>query len=107
MADNDKAVVISPEGNLGKCEHFSESEFFGSVYCDNIDFQIIEKFKRRKEPDTNCMDCQLYPNCIRLEMCPDIPRKCNEVNNRIYFQALQQRILNSYKDYSDRKKSND
>ena len=47
MADNDSAVVINPEGNLGKCEHFSESEFFGSVFSEKKDMAIINRFKEK------------------------------------------------------------
>lgn len=99
MADNDNAVVILPDGSLGKCEHFSESEFFGSIYKNDIDISVINKFKERRTSDTNCFNCALYPACIRLKMCPDISKNCETYNKKIYINGVKQRIINTFQEY--------
>lgn len=99
MADNDIAVVILPDGSLGKCEHFSESDFFGSIYSPHVDDSVINLFKLRRKPENRCYDCPVYPACIRLKKCPDIPDICDEIHQEISIESVRNRIINTYNDY--------
>ena len=69
MADNDRSVVISPEGHLGKCEHYIDREFFGHIDSEEKDKRIICKFKEHPAEMEVCTMCAYYPQCIRLTMC--------------------------------------
>ena len=71
MADNDGSVVIAPDGHLGKCEHYVDSEFFGHLDCEERDKAIIRKFKERPADIEACATCPYYPQCNHLVMCPD------------------------------------
>lgn len=68
MADNDRSVVINPEGSLGKCEHFVFEKLHGSIYRKETDQALLEQWK---EPVRfpQCSSCPLYPTCLRLNWC--------------------------------------
>lgn len=99
MADSDSAVVIAPDGSLGKCEHFSDDNFFGSIYSECVDKTVIDGFKQRRPVDSLCAKCPMYPACIRLKKCPDISEICDECQQKIYFYGIKNRMINTYQDY--------
>lgn len=104
MADSNQSVMILPDGNLGKCEHYIESEFFGNIYSDKKDFNIINKFKQIRPFSTYCDVCQLRPKCMVLEMCPSVPRRCDSYDRKMYMRYIRQRVMASYDDF--KKKTN-
>ena len=69
MADHDKSVVISPEGYLGKCEHYIDREFFGHIGREERDEQCVNRFRQHPDETEACATCAYYPQCIRLLMC--------------------------------------
>jgi len=69
MADGDGGVVIAPDGNLSKCEHYIDSNFFGHIDSEEHDEAILRKFKERRADIDACATCFYYPQCIRLVMC--------------------------------------
>ncbi|MBR3657536.1 MAG: radical SAM protein [Prevotella sp.] len=71
MADGDGSVVIAPDGHLGKCEHYIDSNFFGHIDSEEQDKAILRKFKERRADIDACATCFCYPQCIRLVMCAD------------------------------------
>ena len=70
-ADNDGSVVIAPDGHLGKCEHYIDSEFFGHIDSEERNEAVLRKFKERKPDIEACATCFYYPQCNRnrLVMC--------------------------------------
>lgn len=71
MADNGRAVVIVPDGHLGRCEHFSESEFIGHIDSEERDKAVIADWRERCDALPECGDCFHYPECYELKKCPD------------------------------------
>ena len=69
--DNGESVVIAPDGHLGKCEHYIDSDFFGHIDSEERDEAIIRKFKERRADSESCATCPFYPQCYRLVMCAD------------------------------------
>lgn len=96
MADDDNSTTITPEGNLGKCEHFSDRYFWGSIYSDKVNRENIDKFKLRVTFKKECDTCPVRPGCVQLEHCPDA-RRCNDVLQKSHIENVKNRILNSYK----------
>ena len=45
MADNDNSTTILPDGKLGKCEYYLDDNYWGDIYNNVIDYEIIESFK--------------------------------------------------------------
>lgn len=71
MSDNDATVLIAPDGSLGKCEHYADSNFFGHIDSEEQDKEIIKKFRKRLPMIEACKTCPVFPECIRLEMCAE------------------------------------
>lgn len=72
MADSGKSLMIAPTGDIGLCEHYSESNFISLVDSDNIvDQEMVDRFKERREEIELCDKCPIYPQCIRLKMCEE------------------------------------
>lgn len=78
MCDNGRAVLICPDGDIGLCEHYSESEFWGHVdNPENKDWDMIKSWKVLREPLEICKTCPYYPDCVRLDKCTEL-RNCDE-----------------------------
>ena len=71
MADNDESVLILPDGHIGKCEHFSDSEWFGHISEETIDENVLKSFKALRQELDICPQCPLYPSCFRLSKCEE------------------------------------
>ena len=78
MADSDTSVMILPDGKLGKCEHFINSNFIGSIYDDGLNFKMLNWFKKMTSVMPECDNCNLRPVCIYLKCCPANRIRCNE-----------------------------
>ena len=72
IADNPECIVILPDGNLGVCEHFSENHFVGHMDSPERDQKTIASFRKHCDEIPACDTCFYYPECIRLEKCPDL-----------------------------------
>ena len=70
MAENNNSIVITPEGNLGICEHFSETELIGHLDSADRDMDVINSFHEHWADIPECDNCFNYPMCIRLKKCP-------------------------------------
>lgn len=96
MAQNESAVVISPKGLLGKCEHFSEgNHMFGSIYSDEID-KSAKKFWYEHKRISACENCIVYPNCFGEGNCPDLSSRCEFVEKPVKLHDLENNIVQKY-----------
>lgn len=71
MADNDGSVVILPDGHIGKCEHYSDSVWFGHVSEEGRDEKVLAAFKELRPELDACSECPVYPDCFRLAKCEE------------------------------------
>nr|MBQ5811784.1 hypothetical protein [Clostridia bacterium] len=69
MADSDASVTVLPSGKLGKCEHYSDSDFVGDIHSGITEKDKVAEFAERVVPVELCKDCSAYPQCIRLKKC--------------------------------------
>ena len=86
MANSGSSLVVSPLGELGLCEHYSESEFIGSIYKEGFDEKVINSWnERREEYEGLCKNCPLFPSCYRLKKCENSFcnkfKRYNEIKN--------------------------
>lgn len=95
MADSDNAVVIVPDGHLGVCEHFAESEFIGQLGCLEKDEKVIASWKERCDEIPECRDCFYYPTCNNLKKCPD-RIICNEYERTRIRRSIERAMENEY-----------
>lgn len=78
MADDGKSVLIDPSGNLGTCEHFIDSHFWGHI--DNPlkkNYDEINIWREYMPVLDICENCPIYPLCNRPAHCEEM-RKCDE-----------------------------
>lgn len=98
MADDGDSVTISPDGDLGTCEHLIDSHFWG-----NIDNPLDKKFEHLKiwreyeKPLDICEDCPIYPSCIRPTICKEMS-KCDEQYKEWKIRKYTYGIIKSYND---------
>ena len=96
MADSDRCVAVYPDGTLGKCEHFDENEIIGSIYDNKRDHALIQSWKKRKPDAALCEDCPIYPQCFRLEKCPNSQNNCSPAIRQLRTDNLIERVLKTY-----------
>lgn len=78
MADDGTSVLIDPEGNLGTCEHFVNSHFWGNINDPlKKDFKELNIWREYMPKLDICNDCPIYPLCNRPTYCEEM-RKCDE-----------------------------
>lgn len=78
MADDGTSVLIDPSGNIGTCEHFVDSNFWGHI--DNPlkkNFEELNKWRAYEPALDICDDCPIYPVCNRPTYCEEMS-KCDE-----------------------------
>ena len=96
MADRDTSIMILPDGKLGKCEHFLDNKFIGSIYSDELDFNSINWFKETKVPLPECDFCNKRPFCIYLSNCPNIPKSCSDHERAMFDSIFEEYMIKSY-----------
>lgn len=105
MADSAETVTILPNGNLGKCEHFSEDKFVGTIYDGITDLAMVEKFKQRDNSKEMCAGCAAYPRCIRLTMCEDIVTGICDSGTRMHTnEKMRRELVHTYRKIKEQKK---
>ena len=106
MMDSNNATTILPDGHLGKCEHFTEDHFWGSIYNNDVDEDLIAKFKEIKVRDGQCNQCPIKPACLQLKMCPDLPNHCDEYDRTMQNRNIRKFVMTEYKRYFENIKVN-
>lgn len=99
MADDNGGVVVAPDGNLGKCEHYIDSNFFGHIDSEERDETVIRKFKERRADIDACATCPYYPQCIRLTMCEPEPTICTPGRQQYLLSEMKDTMKYEYERY--------
>ncbi len=72
MVDAGTGVMISPDGDVGLCEHYIDSDFFSNINTpDQKDWDIIKSWRDYRPAQEICKTCQLYPKCLKMRKCSD------------------------------------
>lgn len=96
MADSGNAVVIVPDGHIGLCEHFTESEFIGHIRSSELDRNVIASWKEHRDELPECDDCFYYPECVKLKKCNGSPKCCDYIRQDIRAKT-HQAMQNEYR----------
>lgn len=95
MADKGDAVVIAPTGEVGLCEHYSESQFIGHVSNNRKDNKRIESWLEGHLDLEECAFCAYYPECIRLKKCAEW-NACYPETRMMKIQQIKRSMLYEY-----------
>ncbi|HCH28637.1 MAG TPA: hypothetical protein DEW35_03930 [Ruminococcaceae bacterium] len=99
MAEDDDTYLISPIGELGTCEHFSEGEMmYGSIYSDKEDMKIKNYFRQRTVTE-RCKTCPLLPNCGGVGKCPSQTHGCDAIYQSMRLKTMDDSMIVAYKKY--------
>ena len=104
MADCGSAVTILPDGNVGVCEHFSETEFVGHVDRQEVDTEVMNSWKERALPIPECEKCFCYSDCILLKKCPN-GNKCFPEHREGRFRKTIRQMENEYRRWLTREEA--
>ena len=100
MADSDTNILVLPDGHLGKCEHYTDSHWFGDLDSSERDGTVLEDFKRLREEIEACKDCPFYPDCFRLMLCDEAVH-CYPEEREEKLQETRQSLLSFYQKRKD------
>ena len=92
MADSKNHIVITPTGKLTLCEHCSDREFVGDVWCGVN--ELPDKWFEPREKQPECDSCFYAPQCNRLEMC-ESESHCT-VGNRMILEYRTKTLMQQY-----------
>lgn len=96
MADNSTSVIITPKGDVGKCEHFTDQHIVGTIYDTQFDDAEVRRCKERYMPTSKCSNCPLYPQCLRLKVCPQEKESCSQTQCENKIELIQRALMNKY-----------
>lgn len=105
MADSENSIVIMPDGYLGKCNSYTDSNYIGHIDNDNLNEDMLRKFRKRRDKISECSECPIYPECTRLEMCQE-SQFCYEEMRERWLEDTKQAMLNEYHAFLEREKEN-
>ncbi len=97
MADDPKAVTILPDGRIGKCEHFGDSQEIGRIDPAFIDPEREKDWKELYPKQEECFSCVCYPVCFRLRKCNIINEKCDNELRSQQIDRMKAKVLNTYR----------
>lgn len=101
LADHAHSATVLPDGRLGRCEHFGDSQEVGSIY-GAWDAQKADAWKEPKPIEQRCRTCPFYPECFRLLKCNGIPHICNELFRGQREMDYLDRIRNTYAHFKEK-----
>lgn len=104
MADGNSSIVIMPDGYLGKCTSYTDSNYVGHINGDFLDKSMLEKFRKHREKIKECYTCSLYPVCIRLEMCQE-QKNCYAEYRESMLDIIKKTVLNEYYKFLEQEKT--
>lgn len=100
MADSGRAVTILPNGDIGLCEHYTESEFIGHIDSEGFDAATVASWKERIPEIPECAECFYYPECIRLKKCSS-SRVCYHQYRQERRRKTQRAMINEYRKWKN------
>ena len=100
MSDSSNCDVVNVDGQIGRCEHFSESntdQQICSIYNPICDIKKIKPFMAHRNLD-KCKECKLYPNCNLSNLCEAlIP--CDEIGLDYQINLVKYNLERFYKSF--------
>ena len=106
MADSGNAVTILPGGEIGLCEHFSETEFVGHIDSEGFDEAVVKSWKETTAPIPECATCFCYPSCILLKKCAN-RNKCFLQHRQERLRKIQRQMVCEYRAWENQTASDD
>lgn len=94
IADNENCHVISPVGNLYRCEELSKEDIAGNIQDGITCPDVVHKWKMTNK-SIKCLDCPINPVCYNLLHCP-ADLVCNDLTQFIDIVSRQKAMEYEY-----------
>ena len=101
MSDDDSFVLISPLGDLGKCEHYVSEHFFGRIDSDDVNCEEINYWKARRQKFPECETCVCYPTCFYSAGCNTHQKVCDDFERENSQRKLIRKIKGTYRQLNE------
>lgn len=100
MAEDDSSVIIFPDGHLGKCDHYTDDNYIGSIYSNTQDLDLIKSWKVKRPEVELCKTCPVLPHCRWLSNCPEYGKQiCSHYDRDFRIDHLCRAAKEIYKNY--------
>lgn len=108
MADSGRHLCILTDGRLTLCEHYTNSNVIGTIYDfpNNVDWELVDRYKRVLQPYDRCYDCPLITDCSILKICADNDRSCTNARQRYKINRKTKEIEEAYKKWKKSAENN-
>lgn len=94
-ADNPSAIVISPSGDLYRCEHIQSNNAVGSVFNPECTISTGVWTEYLPLNDAACTGCPLLPLCLRPVGCSEVA-ECPPERRSLKLDRVQNHMLQAY-----------
>lgn len=101
MIDGQYNVIIGTQGDLGLCEHYVDSDFFGSIYHDEINWDVVKSYREYMPKIDACHTCPRYPSCLKPIKCKDL-KSCTPQFQEFEIRHDKQSMRRMYDDWMKR-----
>lgn len=107
QADLDYCVTVLPNGKLGACEHYTDSDYIGDIRDNFVDAKERKAFRECFPPEKECIECFYYPECIRLKRCDTASNCTNYIREKLLFETKQKMKNTLYRTEASDEKSDE
>ena len=102
MTDNDRSAMIFADGHLGKCEHYTEDDFYGSIYSDEVDYENLRYHKKMTTVVPECDDCPYRNVCMHPVCCTsNRADRCDEFDKIMVKNRMASKFENIYRKWKE------
>ncbi|MDO4746439.1 MAG: hypothetical protein Q4B18_07770, partial [Bacillota bacterium] len=92
MADNERCIVISASGLLGKCcERFRDSDRVGTLSNGITEVEVVKSWHQVQNYE-HCFNCAFAPTCVQLKKCDSSEHCYKHAINHRYICGIKQKI---------------
>lgn len=104
MSDDPHAVVIQPDGALGKCEHYTDTKHYTDIRGSFFDEAQYNEYFEIYDRDPSCLECPLLARCYRLKVCQEEPA-CKPYELKAQIMEHKVAMMVAYKNYREKGKT--
>lgn len=105
MADFANCILVSPEGNLGRCEHYYHDPV-GTLENGVTDREKYDKWNEMLPSLPECAKCPIVPDCVRLSHCDIVKWTHGACPNNGNMDLTRKQVTDLMLEYYEKHKEN-
>ena len=97
MAQSKNAIVIAPNGDFCRCEHYSSDIAYYNIHTEEYREELYKEWDVMLQKNDNCKNCNYLPMCDINLKCPSFKSfKCNIDEKKAMIYPLKVAIKTYY-----------